>query len=490
MKKILNYNILLLQILLLQIPNVSYIIASEKQNPNKNSQKESSSKKKISEKQKVEEKPEKKASKQNSQAPAAVSAASASTQASDQNKKSHAKMNKDNNSLYELFMKELKKKAEHIDLLIKAIQEQNIQEIQKVIAAGIDINRDATQDERILYEAVRSQNPEILQMLLNAGLKISAESYPLLHSAAEYGNPEIINILLKHGADIHAVERNFGNDIYSLYRALEYRNSEVVKILLDNGANPDWLDTSDDLNSLIFAVRASDVACLKELLDHKSDMTIKEKAPAYNQNYPRLTGYHIAAQLGKDDMVNEYLKHDVDIDMKDSNDRTALHHAISKGQYNVAKLLLSKGADKNCVDKYGITPILLAVEKDLSMFQLLLDYKANIQAVDNEHNTVLHHAANAGSTKIVEELIKINPEIMIDAKNKEGQTPLHLAGKNNDISTVEALLRAGADVTIKDNKGKKPVDYVLEDYPGLIQLLEEAEKKQDEKSKEKREEEK
>jgi ankyrin repeat protein len=487
MKKILIYNSFLLQILLLQILNVSYITASEKQT------KGFSSKSKGEEKSKTAKKDEKSSSKKNSYAAAAaVSGDSVSKHVADQNKKSHQKMNKDSNAEkqsqedLEAFRKE-----QFIDSLNKAIQEQNIQEIQKVLATGLDIHRDARDDYGILYEAILIQNSEILQILFDAGLKIpddaglkSSEKSVLLYLAAELGNPEIINILINHGADVQPLISRY-QPKYPLYLALREKKSQAVKALLDNGANVDWLDRHNDINSLIYAVGNSDVACLKELLDHRSDMTIKEYDTLYGQvhyfseNRPRLTGYHLAAKWGEEDMVNEYLKHHVDIDMKDSIDRTALHYAIAEGKYNVVKLLLNRGADANAVDKYGITPILLAAEKDLSMLQLLLDYKANIQVVDNEHNTALHHAAKAGKTEMVKKLIQINRN-WVSAGNKENKTPLHIAAENNDSTTVPVLLEAGADARLKSKHGKKPVEYVLEDYPELIELLIEAEKKQDE----------
>lgn len=49
-------------------------------------------------------------------------------------------------------------------------------------------------------------------------------------------------------------------------------------------------------------------------------------------------------------------------------------------------------------------------------------------------------------------------------------TPLHLAVKRNDVNIVRLILSNGnAQVDIKDDQGKKPIDYATNDQ--IIQML-------------------
>ena len=43
-----------------------------------------------------------------------------------------------------------------------------------------------------------------------------------------------------------------------------------------------------------------------------------------------------------------------------------------------------------------------------------------------------------------------------------GMTPLHTAAEFGQLDVVRALLNAGADKTIANNDGKKPIDVVCE----------------------------
>ncbi|CAH8492200.1 unnamed protein product [Dicrocoelium dendriticum] len=60
---------------------------------------------------------------------------------------------------------------------------------------------------------------------------------------------------------------------------------------------------------------------------------------------------------------------DLSLNLKDlssisANGRSLLHHAADYGQPEICEYLLSKGADLNSVDKYGVTPLLAAIYED------------------------------------------------------------------------------------------------------------------------------
>lgn len=88
------------------------------------------------------------------------------------------------------------------------------------------------------------------------------------------------------------------------------------------------------------------------------------------------------------------------------------------------------------------------------MVQLLLQLGAdpNIQDyVEVGFNTPLHRACEKGNLEIVQMLMRAGANLNI--RNKLGQTPLHIACRHNFPKIAEALLREDADMTIRDTMG-------------------------------------
>jgi ankyrin repeat protein len=97
-----------------------------------------------------------------------------------------------------------------------------------------------------------------------------------------------------------------------------------------------------------------------------------------------------------------------DIDYRDGQDLTALHHAVLSGFEDVTELLLSRGADVNAPSTTAGLPLCLAVLKDRShIVRLLLDkFRAAINLADHELGTPLHCAALTNNCEIARVLLE------------------------------------------------------------------------------------
>jgi ankyrin repeat protein len=73
---------------------------------------------------------------------------------------------------------------------------------------------------------------------------------------------------------------------------------------------------------------------------------------------------------------------------------------------------------------------------------------------DRNGNTLLHFAAAGDNVALIDSLIKCGLEI--NAQNKLGQTPLHIAYKHGKLETSLLLIRYSADTNIRDNDGNIP----------------------------------
>lgn len=91
--------------------------------------------------------------------------------------------------------------------------------------------------------------------------------------------------------------------------------------------------------------------------------------------------------------------------------------------------------------------------------ELLLDHGARADAVDDFRATALHVAAGAGSTGIVDMLLRSPPAVDPNVQDQTGQTPLHMACANGHDTVVSLLIHAGSDLASVDERGDSPLHY-------------------------------
>uniref|UniRef100_A0AAX7UIY6 Euchromatic histone-lysine N-methyltransferase 1b n=1 Tax=Astatotilapia calliptera TaxID=8154 RepID=A0AAX7UIY6_ASTCA len=137
---------------------------------------------------------------------------------------------------------------------------------------------------------------------------------------------------------------------------------------------------------------------------------------------------------------------------------TCLHLAAKSGHYKIVEHLLSTGLiDINCQDDGGWTPMIWATEyKHADQVKLLLTKGADCSIRDKEENICLHWAAFSGSVEITELLL--NAHCNLQAVNIHGDSPLHIAARENRLDCITLLLSRGADVFLKNREGETPPD--------------------------------
>jgi len=81
--------------------------------------------------------------------------------------------------------------------------------------------------------------------------------------------------------------------------------------------------------------------------------------------------------------------------------------------------------------------------------------RAKINGKDDTH-TPLHDMAYDASVKVFEFLVSQGADV--NAKNKNGETPFHVAArKNENVEVFEFFVSQGADVNVKDEHGMTPL---------------------------------
>jgi len=214
---------------------------------------------------------------------------------------------------------------------------------------------------------------------------------------------------------------------------------------------------------------------------------------------------HEAAKAGDLDKVKQLIATGVDVDAKDTDQKTPLHTAIWSGHFEIAKYLVDKGADVNAPGKTGATPLMYACragtitmlmqpfsttakaetppplvsESDSSPYdgqlefvQYLVEKGARVNLGNEDNSTPLHQASDFGYVEITRYLLAIGANV--DAKTKsEGATALFGATVGGYVKTVESLLDKGADVNLGTYEdGVTPLMLAASrGHPQVVRLL-------------------
>ncbi|CAM9473950.1 unnamed protein product [Choristocarpus tenellus] len=169
------------------------------------------------------------------------------------------------------------------------------------------------------------------------------------------------------------------------------------------------------------------------------------------------------------------------------------------GDAQVVLEYIKKGGDCSLQDGNGDTPVMLAIENEMSsvVLKLIEDGGADVNyAKDINGETPLMLAAYYGYTSMVKTLVE-RCGANLDARNLKGDTALNLASFWGNVESVRYLLEAGADPNVVNTSGKRAGDHFdtvfvsgagQEDYRGgevdsegeplpsevIVELLEEA----------------
>ena len=112
--------------------------------------------------------------------------------------------------------------------------------------------------------------------------------------------------------------------------------------------------------------------------------------------------------------------------------RTPLHGAAYFGQVEACRILLQYKADICALDNKGQTPLHVAVHYDeVNVARLLLEHGADVNAPDNRHNTPLVAAVNDRNVSRSVEMTRLLVEhgADIDAEGSDGKTAFQVASE-------------------------------------------------------------
>ena len=191
-------------------------------------------------------------------------------------------------------------------------------------------------------------------------------------------------------------------------------------------------------------------------------------------------GLHAAAAAGNVAEIEKLASAGGKLEDKDGNSRTPLHVAVFMGKRDAARALLRLGANPNALDgqRYDIITI-ASVANDVPMLKLAIEGGASAKNITSPYDgTALIAAAHLGHAEVVRTLIAAGAPL--DHVNNLGWTALIESivlgdGGKNHTDTLEALVKAGANVNLADRSGFTPLRLARgRGYNAMARILEAA----------------
>jgi len=314
--------------------------------------------------------------------------------------------------------------------------------VKLLLAAGARLGTPTLRGETALLSSSERGKANVVTLLLGAASPselayCTKEWGTALHCAARGGFPRIVAALVEAGCEL---ETRDGYGQTALHAAAQAGKAGCCTSLLSRGADADAAD-SLGFTPLMCAVEKRRTLCAQALLS-ASTLGATDSIG--------LTAFHLAVMRGNEECF-ELLLPLVDVDVPTARgidpdtqqlteyyQETPLHLACQKGQHDIAKALLRRGASRT--------------------------------ARDSKQQTPLHHAAIHSALPCVAAILggvgkyKLSQE-EVDARSQSGYTALHYAALRGHASCVGMLLAAGASQEAEDWQGATALELALQAQP-------------------------
>jgi ankyrin repeat protein len=216
-----------------------------------------------------------------------------------------------------------------------------------IVDLFLEKNPDDALCRSAMYCAAKGGHAHIVQRLISRGVQVNffkKNNYTPLHRASEKGSEDVVRILVKHEADVEAKTRQNNR---AVHLAVIHGHINVLKALIEHGASLDVKTMEKHTPMLIAAQRG--YTSIIDLL-YRSDIDV-------NRVVNKQSALSIATSYGREDVVQQLIRLGANVNMQGLHQVTSLHLACKEGYLGIMRALIAGGANLECVDKKGRTPL-------------------------------------------------------------------------------------------------------------------------------------
>ena len=319
-------------------------------------------------------------------------------------------------------------------------------------------------DSQGLYNSMFTPSNEWLELLLSRGLTANALADPesdspvttvdyQLASAVKNGLYDRVSLLLAHGADAAGSDEVYSGRTH-VENARLHGHADIAALLLAKGAEEPEMSAEDQFRA---AVMAGDEPKSKQLLLENPEFVNQQGLMTDAAGSGRVRTVQLLLDLGANP------------DLSAKNGRVALHEAAWSGRSQVIELMLERGASPDVREKdHNATPAGFANHAgQFDVRDLLLDHSRDVfdltrfgkaerlrelfeenedlaASSDEKGHTLLHHLGTVGPDGEATVDLLLEYGANINAKAKDGSTPLSIAQANENDEIADLLKKRGA----------------------------------------------
>ncbi|XP_031417020.1 fibronectin type 3 and ankyrin repeat domains protein 1 [Clupea harengus] len=212
------------------------------------------------------------------------------------------------------------------------------------------------------------------------------------------------------------------------------------------------------------------------LMNDEEELSRVLQSRMVNVNVPDRLGFTpvmVAAMRGSLSLVHILLQHGADVNMTNGSGKNSLMLACFCGHLEVVRYLRNCGVPWSCMDRVGCTALHWATDGGhLPVLQHLLQDGCKVDVRDRVSNwtPLMRVSAVSGDAEMAALLIRAGADVNV--KDRDGKTPLMVAVLNNHEELVKLLLENGADKHAKNGFGLGAIEMAKSfERKNILRLL-------------------